>query len=97
MNHFNVDLLNTVGIAKVRYADFYVGHAVHFTAIFTGQGDHFHPLRTRRFNRFNDVGRVAGSGDPQQYIPRTPYRFNIAREDKIVAKIVADAGEVADI
>ena len=97
MDHFNVNLLNAVGITKVRNANFDIRRASHFAAVFTGQGDHFHPLLTRRCDRFDHVCRVTGGGDPQQYIAFATYRFNVTRENIIETKIVTDAGNMTNV
>ena len=97
MDHFNVDLLNAVGITKVRNANFNIRRASHFAAVFTRQGDHFHPLLTRRCDRFDHVCRVTGGGDPQQYIAFATYRFNVTRENIIETKIVTDAGNMTNV
>ena len=97
MDNFNVNFLNAVGITKMWNANFDIRRASHFAAIFTGQGNHFHPLLTRRRNRFDHVRRVTRRGDPQQHIAFAAYRFNVAGENIVKAKIIANTGDVADI
>ncbi|SBN25248.1 conserved hypothetical protein [Klebsiella variicola] len=97
MDHFDVDLLDAVGVAKVRHANFNIGGACHFAAVFAGQGDHFHPLRPRGFNGFDHVAGIARSGDTKQHIARAANGFNVAGKHILIAKIIAHAGEMADV
>ena len=64
---------------------------------FTGQGDHFHPLRPRGLNGLNHVAGVARRGDTEQHIACAANGFNVAGEHILIAKIIAHAGEVADV
>ena len=63
MDHFDMNFLNAVSIAKVRHANFDIRAARHFAAIFAGQGDNFHPFLTRCGNRFNHVTGITRSRD----------------------------------
>ncbi|MOA42139.1 hypothetical protein D3C78_1641680 [compost metagenome] len=54
-----MNFLDAIGVTEVRYADFHVCGTGHFAAVFAGQGDHFHPFGTCRFDSFNDVAGVA--------------------------------------
>ncbi len=97
MDHFNVDLLNAVGITKVRYANFDIRQCQPFCRRLYRSGDHFHPLLARRCDRFDHVCRVTGGGDPQQYIAFATYRFNVTGENIIETKIVTDAGNMTNV
>ncbi len=78
MDHFDVNFLNAIGITEVWNADFNVRCTVHLTAIFPGQGDHFHALLTRGGDRFDHVSGVTGRGDTEKHIAFTAYGFNVA-------------------
>ena len=84
MYRLNMDFLDTVGIAEMRYPDFHVGGAGHFTAFLAGQDDHFHAFGMSGVDGPDDIGRIARCGDAQQNIAFVAQRFDIPSKDEII-------------
>lgn len=64
MDHFNVDLLNAVGITKVRNANFNIRRASHFAAVFTVRVITFIP-----FSRAAAIALITFAELPEVEIP----------------------------
>src|SRR5712691_1175604 len=73
-----------------RDAEAHVAEVAHLATVLACQADDGHSILAGRFDRPHDVAAVAARGDGEEDGPGAPVGAHFAREDLVIAVVVAD-------